>query len=147
MKKRILIFALLLTGISYSFAGTNDGIAKRAIASFKKDFSAATDIKWQQKNDFVVATFSMNNQVMFAYYSNDGELLGLARNILSDKLPISQSLGLKNNYSAYWISELFEVNKNGETVYYATVENGDVKLVLKSDDNRGWQVYSREEKE
>jgi len=146
MKKRILIFALLLTGISYSFANTTDGINKKAVASFNKDFSNARDTKWESKTGFVLATFSIQNEVMFAYYSTDGELIAVARNILSDKLPISKLLSLKKDYADYWITNLFEVSSNGETSYYASIENADEKLVLKSFDQGSWDVHSRVEK-
>ena len=146
MKKRILIFALLLTGISYSYADTTNGITKKTVASLNKDFANAQNVQWEQRHNYAIATFSLNNDVMFAYYGNDGELIAVARNILSDKLPISQMVSLKKYYSKYWISSLFEVNIGSDTYYYATIENADQKLVLKSTDN-GWDEYSKEEKE
>jgi len=146
MKKRILIFALLLTGISYSYADTTNGITKKTVASLNKDFANAQNVQWQQKNDYSIATFSLNNDVMFAYYGNDGELKAVARNILSDKLPIAQMINLKKNYSNYWISNLFEVSIGNDTYYYVTVENADQKLILKSA-GTGWEEYSKEEKQ
>jgi hypothetical protein len=147
MKKRILIFALMLTGFSYSFANPTDGISKKVVAAFNEHFSNAHNIQWERKNNYLVATFSMNTDVMFAYYNVNGELMGVTRNILSDKLPIYQLISLKKNYSGYWISDLFEVNMNNATAYYITLENADEKLVLKSSDNKEWEVYSKEEKE
>jgi hypothetical protein len=142
-----LIFALLLTGISYSFATPTDGITKKVTASFTKEFSNAVNVKWEKESKYILATFSLNNDVMFAYYNSDGDLIAVARNILSDKLPISQLVSLKKDYNNYWISGLSEVNIGNETIYYATVENADQKIVLRSSDNRGWEVHSTEEKE
>lgn len=148
MKKRILIFALLLTGISYSFANKDDdSINKKAVASFNKEFSNASDIKWQRKSGFVLATFFMNNEVMFAYYTTEGEMIAIARNILSDKLPIQKLLSLRKDYSGYWISNLFEVSTSEGTAYYVTVENADLKLTLRSEENGNWETYLKEEKE
>ena len=148
MKKRILIFALMLTGISYSFANkADDSINKRAVASFNREFNGATDVKWEGKNGFVIATFSMNNEVAFAYYTTDGEMIALVRNILSDKLPILKLLSLKKDYSHYWISNLIEISKTEGVSYYATVENADEKITLKSAEAGNWEVYSKEEKE
>ncbi|HVM88534.1 MAG TPA: hypothetical protein VMT76_10140 [Puia sp.] len=147
MKKGILIFALMLTGFSYSFARTTDGITKKAVESFNKEFSSARNTTWENKGSYMIVTFSMNSQIMFAYYGNNGELIGVARNILSDKLPISQLISLKKNYSDYWISNLFEVSMDNDTTYYVTLENADQKLVLKSSDYTGWEVYSKEEKQ
>lgn len=136
----------MLTGFSYSFANPTDGINKKAVASFNKDFSDARNIQWQQRDNYVMATFSLNNEIMFAYYNANGELLGVLRNILSDKLPISQLVSLKKDYSGYWISNLFEANMNDESTYYVTLENADEELVLKSSGN-GWGVYSKKRKE
>ncbi len=149
MKKGILIFALLLTGFSYSFANTTDGITKKAVASFKKDFSNANDIQWNYTNNYAVATFSLNSAIMYAYYSQDGDLVAVARNILSDKLPISQLLGLKKKFNGYWISDLFEVafTNSSATAYFITLENADKKLVLKSSSDGGWEEYSSQTKE
>jgi hypothetical protein len=148
MKKRILIFAMLLTGISHSFANTDDdSINKKAIASFNKEFLNAKDIKWERKKEFVLATFSLNNEVMFAYYSTSGEMIGIIRNMLSDKLPIAQLLSLKRNYSNYWISNLFEISTTEGTAYYVTVENTDHKITLKSTEDGNWETYLKEEKQ
>jgi hypothetical protein len=148
MKKRILIFALLLTGISYSFANkVDDSINKRAVASFNKEFCNASHVKWERKNGFVIAIFSINNEVAFAYYNTDGEMIALARNILSDKLPTHKLLSLKKEYSHCWISNLIEVSKAEGVSYYVTVENADEKITLKSAEAGNWDVYSKEEKE
>lgn len=137
----------MLTGISYSFANPTDGITKKAVASLSKDFSNAHNVKWEAKGKYLLATFTLNNDVMFAYYSNDGEFMAIGRNILSDKLPIYQMIELKKNYEGYWISNLFEVNMHNDTYYYVTVENAEQTLVLKSSENGGWEVYSKTSKE
>ncbi|HXB45781.1 MAG TPA: hypothetical protein VNV85_17055 [Puia sp.] len=148
MKKRILIFAMLLTGISYSFANKDDdSINKKAIASFNKEFLNARDIKWERKKEFVLATFCLNNDVMFAYYSTNGEMIAIVRNMLSDKLPIAQLLSLKRDYSNFWISNLFEINTSEGTAYYVTVENADLKITLKSEEDGNWETYLKQEKQ
>ncbi|MBS1934544.1 MAG: hypothetical protein JST96_11135 [Bacteroidetes bacterium] len=147
MKKRILICAMLLVAtISFSFAKTTDGINGKVTTSFKKDFANAHDTRWENGSEFIKATFSLNGETVNAYYTQDGDLMAVTRNILSDKLPITQLLNLKKNYAAYWISDLFEMYSNGETAYYLTIENADQKIVLKSDSSNGWSVYSKETK-
>ena len=85
----------------------------------------------------------MNDQVMFAYYNGEGELLGVTRNIVSSQLPISLLADLKKNYSEYWISDLFEMASNSETDYYVTLESADSTLVLKSSGSASWNVYKK----
>ena len=67
----------------------------------------------------------------------------MTRNISSLELPISLQANLKNNYSKYWISDLFEVSNQEGTSYYITMENADSKIVLKSSGNGRWNTYKK----
>ena len=146
MKKSMLIFAvLLMSATSFSFATTNDDSNTNAKTSFKKDFENASDVQWEAKNNFIKATFKLGDKIIRAYYSKDGELVAMTRNILSTDLPITKQISLAKDYKNYWITDLFEINANQETSYYATVENADYKIVLKSDGS-GWNEYKREAK-
>ena len=99
MKNKILLWTLMLAmSFSTSFAGTITGVDERIVNSFKKDFVAAEDVQWEKGNSFVKATFKMSGQVMFAYYSQTGELMAVTRNIISSQLPISLLANLKKNY-------------------------------------------------
>ena len=147
MKKMILSLAAVIT-MGYSvFANGNDNVAtQQARDAFKKDFATASNIRWEQKNNFLKATFSLNGQILTAYYFSNGDLQAVVRNITSDQLPINLLTSLRKDYSDYWISDLFEISSNGKTTYYVSIENSDKKIVLKSDDLSSWEVYSKEKK-
>jgi hypothetical protein len=72
--------------------------------------------------------------------------LFVVRNITSDQLPINLLTSLRRDYTAFWITDLFEISSDGQTTYYVTIENSDKKIVLKSDDLSSWDVYSKERK-
>jgi hypothetical protein len=147
MKKSILTWAMMLTmGLSTTFANNEETINQRAVSSFKKEFSTAQDVKWENRKDFVKATFKLNDQVMFAYYSQAGELLVVSRNILSTQLPINLLSNLKNDYSSYWISDLFETSNAEGASYYVTLESADQTVVLKSNGTTSWDTYKKEKK-
>ena len=147
MKKSILAFALfVITGISTSFASTKDDVNVTVTNSFKKDFAAAKEVKWETGRFFIKASFQLNNHVLYAYYNASGELLAVTRNIVSSQLPITQLVALNKNYRAYWITDLFELNADGQTTYYITLENADSKTVLKST-TYGWEVYRKDAKQ
>jgi hypothetical protein len=146
MKSTVLsLAAVLIMGLS-AFAGKNDEVSKLAVRAFNKDFAMARNISWEQKDNFVKVTFTMNDQVMFAYYNNNGTLQAVVRNLVSDQLPINLLTQLKSEYSGYWISDLFEVASDDQTTYYVTLENADKKLVLNSADSSSWIVYSKTRK-
>jgi hypothetical protein len=143
MKKRILTWLLLVTISTGSAFANEETVSQQVLNSFKKEFVDAKDVNWQSTKDYIKATFSLNDQVMFAYYSQSGDLLAVTRNISSEKLPISLLTSLKKNYGSYWITELFEMVADGNGTYYITLENADVELVLKSDEFGGWEVYKK----
>jgi hypothetical protein len=148
-KKSILsIAAVLLMGLSV-FAAKNDerDINQSIVKSFHKEFINAKNIKWEQKTGYVKVEFTLNDQVLFAYYDNEGKLTAIVRNIVSDQLPISLLTSLKKEYTGYWISELFELASDDQTTYYVTLENADKKIVLRSSGLDDWDVYSKTRKE
>jgi hypothetical protein len=147
MKKMILsLAAVMMMGFSVFANGKDDVVTQDARDAFKKDFATASNVKWEQRNNFLKATFSFNGQVLTAYYYTNGDLQAVVRNITSDQLPINLVTSLRRDYTAFWITDLFEISSDGQTSYYVTIENSDKKVVLKSDDLSSWQVYSKERK-
>jgi hypothetical protein len=148
MKKSILSIAIvLMMGLS-AFAAKNDenDVNQLAVKSFHKEFVNARNIKWEQKVGYVKVEFTLNDQVLFAYYNNDGLLTAIVRNIVSDQLPITLLTTLKRDYTGFWISDLFEVASDDQTNYYVTLENADKKIVLRSNGIDSWDVYSKTRK-
>ena len=143
-----MLVLLVTLGTTSAFANTRneEAVSQQVLDNFKKEFVNAKDVVWQNSKEYIKATFSMNEQVMFAFYNSNGELLAISRNISSEKLPISLLTSLRKNYNEYWITDLFEMVSGGEGSYYITLENADVKLVLKSDEFGGWDVYTKVKK-
>jgi hypothetical protein len=148
MKNKILIGVFVfITGISSAFANGKEEVNDRIVKTFQKEFAGAQNVQWATTKEFVKATFTLNEQVVFAYYSPDGNLLGVTRNILSGQLPINLLTDLKKNYNNFWITDLFEMATKGDNMYYLTLENSDHKLVLKSNGTNGWEVFNKERKQ
>ncbi|MBO9565876.1 MAG: hypothetical protein J7621_24070 [Niastella sp.] len=147
MKKTILVWALMLTvGISSSFARYTETVSQQVVNAFKKDFAGAQEISWESGKEFAKVTFKLNDQVMFAYYSKEGELVAATRNILSSQLPINLQADLRKTYGAYWITDLFEMAANNNTSYYVTLQNGDQQVILKASASTGWETFRKEKK-
>jgi hypothetical protein len=148
MKNKIIIGAFVfITGISSAFANGKEEVNQNIIRSFQKEFAGARDVQWVSTKDYVKATFTFNEQVAYAYYGQDGQLLGVTRNIVSGKLPVNLLTDVKKNYQNYWISDLFEIATDNENVYYITLESSDYKVVLKSSGTNGWEVFKKEKKQ
>jgi hypothetical protein len=147
MKKRILIGTILLvTILNSSFAGTTDGINDNIHTSFKQEFKNAEIINWENYKSYSKATFRMNNKVMFAYYSDQGELIAVTRNLLPSELPIHLMMELKAHYGNYWITDLFEVSGSDRSFYRISLENQDHRMILKSENMNYWELVKKESK-
>jgi hypothetical protein len=140
MKKMIITLAVaLVTFSSFANSGT---VSQKVLDAFHTEFTTASEVEWTSGADYYKATFNYNGKYVFAYYNEDGELLGLTRYISPVDLPVMLENSLKKNYEGYWVSDLVEVSKNDGTTYYITLENADTKMVLKSSGTT-WSSYTK----
>ncbi len=144
MKKIVLTLAIAVCTLS-AFA-SEVKVSAKVLDAFKSEFTAATEVEWTVGAAYYMASFTYNEKYVFAYYSEEGELLGLTRYISPSELPLGLQNSLKKSYNEYWVSDLFEVTKNGTTNYFITIENADTKLVLQSGGGTEWQSYKKVKK-
>ncbi len=144
MKKMILTLAIAVSTLS-AFAG-EEKVTPRVLNAFKNEFSTAKEVEWTIGSNYCMATFNYNDKYVFAYYTFDGILLGLSHYISPADLPMALQNSLKKDYSDYWVSDLFEVAKNGKTEYYITLENAGKKMVLQSSGGNDWDEYKKVKK-
>jgi hypothetical protein len=145
MKKILLVITLIFTLAANAFA-TEEKIKPEVLDAFKNKFSNAQDVTWVAGNNYYKATFNYYGSQMFAYYTTTGKLMGVTRYMSSTELPLYLRNTLKEKYTNYWISNVVEEsNKNGFS-YYITIENADIKIVLKSKCGGDWTIYSKQQK-
>jgi len=143
--KKITTFALALIMSLCSFAKPADSVNGEIKNAFRKSFQNAQIMNTEVRKGFTKLTFKINDVIMFAYYSDNGQLLAVTRNITSAQLPLSLLMSLKNDYSGYWITELFELTGDNDNCYYISLENADGKIVLRST-GEFWEEYSNTKK-
>ncbi len=146
MKKKIAglaLLAVILTTTTFAKNIDDNTVNKQIVSTFNQKFVQASDVKWNVTANYVEARFKMNEQFMYAYFSQAGELLGISRNIVVNQLPIILQAEIKKNYGSSWVTELFELAKEDETTYYITLENADQKVSLKSDGGNNWLIFKK----
>lgn len=147
MKKSIVGLALIMLTITGStFANNSETTTEKVLANFKKEFSTAKDTRISQTGSNYKVTFTLNEKKVYAYYSEEGQLLGMYRNLVSTELPIALQRDLKADFDGYWINELSEFSSNDGTSYHVTLESAGHKLILKSIDGANWDVINRMKK-
>lgn len=154
MKKMILTLLIAVSSFAAMAGGAftpnafgtmakegEENVNKKVLDAFKTEFTTAKEVEWTTGSDFYKASFKYDEKYVFAYYSLDGDLLGLTRYISPADLPMSLQINLKKKSNGYWISDLFEVAKNETTSYYITLENADTWTVLKSSGGSNWGIF------
>ena len=137
-----LTTALLLTlGVSTSFAA-NTSDNGSAATSFRKDFKQAELLATDAGKDYTKFTFKLNGAILYAFYNDNGELLAVTHNIRATELPINLLMQIKREHAACWITDCFEIDSNGSTSYFITLEDTDTTLTLHSD-GTDWETYSK----
>ncbi|MFI5124476.1 MAG: hypothetical protein ACHQDF_04065 [Chitinophagales bacterium] len=142
MKKLVLALAvILMAGLSKASANSPVEVNKRVINAFYAEFDHAKNVSWNETSKYIVAEFSLDNKIMYAYYKPDGRFVGIIHHLLSTDLPENLRIGLKKKYSSYWVSELFKVENDEGTSYYANLENGTESVLLSSNEYNVWNTY------
>lgn len=148
MKKTMFTMAIaLVLGLGTAFAHEGAPLTPEISNSFQKEFTDAKNVNWQNRDSYSIASFTWNNQILFAYYMANGRLNTVMHNIISDNLPIMLLAQLKNNYAGYWITDLHESVTNGHSSYFITLENADKKLMMKSSSYNEWDIIKIANKE
>ena len=148
MKKKLitLVAAFILVSTAI-FANTAANPVPAFVESaFRQNFHHVTQVLWDSFGNYYKATVSDKSITMYVFYSENAELMGMGRNVLSDRLPEVLQSEIKSRFQEYWITDLVQYRVADKNGYLITVENADKKFVLKSEDNQHWQIYSKENK-
>jgi hypothetical protein len=133
MKKIIIATVILFTvGCSVSYATGRDKIDQRVITTFQKEFAGAGDVSWSLSENIIKANFVYNNVRTEAYFNKEAELVGTARNVLFNQLPLAVMKEINNRYGTASVYEIVEYGYRGETIYTMTVELVSKKLKIKA---------------
>lgn len=123
---------ILAVGLPAAMAGDAIEVDPRVLSAFQKEFSPAKDVTWEVGDEHSMARFLMYDQHFIAYFTNSGELIGTARNILYIQLPLSIIKQLENRYTEVEITSITEFTRDGETSYYLQATGKGKKLLLQA---------------
>jgi hypothetical protein len=142
----MLALVMMITiSVSNVFAGEKK-VSPDVLQSFKTEFSGAKEVNWTVAENFYKAEFVWDGIYVTAFYSTEGEMLGLTRYISTTQLPINLMSSVKKNFSDYWVSDLFELNNKSGSSYYITLQNADYVVILKSTNGENWSEYEKTKK-
>jgi hypothetical protein len=143
MKKFIVAFAAVVTVISASaFTGSKYG-TNPAESTFQNVFKGALDVKWVEGKDIITASFVLGNTRAIAYFNNSGELLGTARNILFNQLPLVVVTEINKYYGSASVYDITEYTSGSETFYSMRADLSNKQLKLRASSTGDITVESK----
>lgn len=145
MKLIILTLTALLSLSSFKSNAQDIKVSAAVLTAFQSSFKNASDVQWKDGGHFYKADFNMNGQYVSAFFDGNAKLMAVTKNISTVQLPVTLQTSLKTSYEEHWVSDLFEVSDEHGTSYYATVENGDTKITLKSMGGN-WTTFQKQRK-
>jgi len=113
-----------------AFVGAKPG-GNPAEATFQKEFSGATNVKWTEGKDVISVSFVLSDSRIIAYFTNEGDLLGTERNVLFNQLPLAVVREINNRYGNAPIADIIEYTSGVNTFYGMYVDTPTKHLKLK----------------
>lgn len=139
MKKTFFAAALallMMTSATFANAVTPP---EKVVSTLYKDFTNVNNINWKETANFYKVSFTSDNKPLEAFYSFDGELIGLSRNLSIDQLPMNLIKEAKEKGANSQVAELFELQTDRGTEYFITFKNDKGGKTYKS----GGEIWSR----
>ncbi|MDZ4807588.1 MAG: hypothetical protein SGI96_04900 [Bacteroidota bacterium] len=134
MKKIIISFSLLLSaGLTTVFANDAPTPNEQVLASFKKEFASAQDVRWNKQDNYDKATFLLGASWVVAYFNPAGPLEGCARDIFFNQLPLAVMAAIDKRFAAAVIINVREITNVDGTHYRLILEAKNKKLKVKVD--------------
>ncbi len=132
MKKMIIMMtaAVLLLSAGSFAAGVNE----KALSAFSKDFSGATNVSWEERENFYLVEFKVGDIRFNAAYNEEGELLAASKSLSLQELPVAVIQAVNKKYLGYEIgNNAAELTYDGRTNYYLTIANSKQVLHIRVD--------------
>jgi hypothetical protein len=142
MKSLLIAFSLMCLSFTTKSFANDVRVTPVVLQSFHTAFMNAKNVQWQQVDQLYKASFHVDGQEFSAFFDSEGALVAASRYITTQQLPLVLQISLKKHLSSATLVELFEINKEGSTDYYVTIEKHGKQRVLKSETTT-WVAYKK----
>jgi len=125
MKKIILTLSIILAmTVTNSFAAPMVHRDPKAEQEFQKQFSNAKNVVWStSKEGYLKVIFTWGGHRAEAYFDSNAEIIGTARNLFFDQLPLNVVRAFNNRFKNAVALEVVEITNAEGCKYAITLEN------------------------
>jgi opacity protein-like surface antigen len=143
MKKLLIALTIACSVLTMSAAATEVKVSAKVLQAFKNNFNSANSVTWQQVDDLFQADFKLDDQKYSAYFNADGEMVVVARFITLEQLPHLLKSSLLEEAQDGQVSYVFELSDNEGVHFYATIQKGEKKEMVRSMGAKKWAPYKK----
>jgi hypothetical protein len=139
MKKIIVLVAITLISVKAMLGQTNFTPSRVVASAFSQQFNGITNVNWSKAGQLTVAQFREGENLLVAYFENDGTLVAKARKISEDQLPpklLGELIALKTEnekkVGALVIGNIFEYTQDDNVNFVASLEGNHDYIAIGS---------------
>jgi hypothetical protein len=142
--KTLFLFAALLLASATTKTFANDVKVNPAVRqTFESLFGRAVAVKWSMVDHLYKADFNVNGEQTAAFFSaEDGSLVASGWYLTVADLPRTLQRSLKEAAGTDLVTEVFEVQSDAGTDYYATLKKQNETVILKAGTTT-WNVFKK----
>lgn len=144
MKRFIITLSMFMTlAVTAALANAGADINPKVQAAFEKDFSSAKNVKWNKDGDYLKASFTIADMLTDAFYTEEGQLVGSARNLSFDQLPLAVVHEVNKRFETGTVLNVLEITNDEGTSYRLWIEDGNKKIKIRSNGSGEITVLER----
>ena len=130
MKKLFIAILMVVAVGSSAFALDVNKVNYKVKNTFDAQFIGAENVTWSARDTYIKASFTMVDEKVEAFFSEDGEMIAYSRKVELKHLPLNAIRKIKKEYASSTITECIEFNQDGEKNYYVSLQDGSKKQIL-----------------
>lgn len=148
MKKFITLTLSIVFFAATSFAN-NGEVSHSSTDNFADSYNGVSSVNWVNTGKYDKAIFTENGVKNEVFYTTQGDLVGIFKNVAFDKLPKSglQTITTKYTYPAYELADCISFeNTDGDVTYFISMNTDTEKLILEISQYGAVTVFSKQKK-
>ena len=141
MKTKFMVLAAtLLMAFTATFANDASSVPASITKGLHQQFANVNNVQWQAAANYYKASFTINGQPLAAFYTPDGDMMGVARPLTADELPTTLLKAVQDKQTGNTVTDLFQLFSDRGTEYYITYQTNKGAKTYKSNGDR-WMRY------
>ena len=145
MRQLIIAFTLIASVYTTKSFAAEKNISPIVMETFHHSFKDAKNVTWEETNGLIRVNFMSEGKESYAYYTNEGELMVVAKQVSITELPNGLQTDLKNKYSDYTVINVYSLESDDHNEFCVVLSKDNKTLTLQGSYKK-WRTVLSEKK-